>query len=151
MPKPRQRESSEQAIDSSPPYSGLTHTHTLQRQQRITRNNHFQETFAQQQKWVGKYLILWLRNTPDANLRLGVISSKKVHLRANKRNLARRRIREAYRHISPQLQGNTDLVFVARRALLTAPHHALQAEMLHLTKAAGLLADTNQQKTDKND
>ena len=144
MPKPRQRESSEQAIDSSPPTSGLTHTHRLQRQQRIARSSHFQETFAQQQKWVGKYLILWLRNTPDAQLRLGVISSKKVHPRANKRNLARRRIREAYRHLRPQLHGNTDLVFVARRALLTAPHHALQTEMRTLTQQAGLLTTTTQ-------
>lgn len=139
MPKPRQRESSEVSIDSSPLTSGLKRT--LNRSQRLTQSSDFSETFAQQKKWVGRYMVLWLRSTPDASLRLGLISSKKVHLRANKRNRARRQLREAYRHIRPYLNGQVDLIFVARRALLKATSNEIKNEMHSLLIQAGLIAE----------
>jgi|LXNH01.1.fsa_nt_gb ribonuclease P protein component len=137
MPKPRQRESSEVSIDSSPPASGLNHT--LKRSQRLTQSSAFSETFAQRKKWVGKYMILWLRHSPDASLRIGLISSKKVHLRANKRNRARRHLREAYRQIRPHLNGHVDLIFVARRSLLQATWNEIKNEMHSLLTQAELL------------
>lgn len=139
MPKPRQRESSEVSLDSSPLSSGLKRT--LNRSQRLTQSSAFSETFAQQKKWVGRYMVLWLRSTPDASLRLGLISSKKVHVRANKRNRARRQLREAYRHIRPRLNGQVDLIFVARRALLKATWNEIKNEMHTLLIQAGLLAE----------
>lgn len=139
MPKPRQRESSEVSIDSSPLTSGLNRT--LNRSQRLTQSSAFSETFAQRKKWVGKYMVLWLRSAPDASLRLGLISSKKVHLQANKRNRARRQLREAYRHIRPYLNGQVDLIFVARRALLKATLKEIKNEMYFLLTQAGLLAE----------
>ncbi len=86
-------------------------------------------------------MVLWLRSAPDASLRLGLISSKKVHLRANKRNRARRQIREAYRQIRPHLNGQVDLIFVARRALLKATWNEIKNEMHSLLTQAGLLAE----------
>ena len=139
MPKPRQRESSEVSIDSSPLTSGLNRT--LHRSQRLTQSSAFTETFAQRKKWVGKYMVLWLRSAPDASLRLGLISSKKVNLHANKRNRARRQLREAYRHIRPQLNGQVDLIFVARRDLLKATWKEITNQMYSLLMQAGLLAE----------
>ena len=86
-------------------------------------------------------MVLWLRTTPDASLRLGLISSKKVHLRANKRNRARRQLREAYRQIRPKLNGQVDLIFVARRSLLKATWNETKNEMYSLLTQAGLLAE----------
>jgi ribonuclease P protein component len=142
MPKSRQRESSEVSIDSSPPTSGLNQT--LNRSQRLIHSYTFTETFAQQKKWVGKYMILWLRHAPDATLRLGLISSKKVHLRANKRNRARRQLREAYRQIRPHLSGHVDLIFVARRSLLHATWNEIKNEMHSLLTQANLLKKSPQ-------
>ena len=139
MPKPRQRESSEVSIDSSPLTSGLNRT--LNRSQRLTQSSAFKEIFAQRKKWVGTYMVLWLRSTPDASLRLGLISSKKVHLRANKRNRARRQLREAYRQIRPHFSGQVDLIFVARRALLKATWNEIKNEMHSLLTQAGLLSE----------
>ena len=139
MPKPRQRESSEVSIDSSPLTSGLNRT--LDRSQRLTKSSAFDETFSQRKKWVGTYMVLWLRSTPDASLRLGLISSKKVHLRANKRNRARRQLREAYRQIRPHLNGQVDLIFVVRRALLKATWNEIKNEMHSLLTQAGLLEE----------
>lgn len=140
MPKPRQRES-DQSIDSSPPTSGLDRC--LSKRQRLTLSSQFAETFAQNRKWVGRNMVLWLRSGDGAALRLGVVTSKKVHLRANKRNFARRRLREAYRNLRPYLSGDFDVLLVARRDILEAEWSAVMLELAGLARKAGLLTEEN--------
>lgn len=141
MPKPRQRES-ERSIDSSPPASGLDRC--LSKSQRLTRSALFTETFGQNRKFVGRYMVLWLREGDEAALRLGVITSKKVHLRANKRNIARRRMREAYRNLRPYFSGPFDVLLVGRRSILNTEWKAILRDLLNLAAKAGLLTDENQ-------
>lgn len=86
-------------------------------------------------------MILWLRSGEDASLRLGVITSKKVHLRANKRNRARRHLREAYRNLRPYFSGNFDVLLVGRRAILDAEWKNILRELLKLAQKAGLITD----------
>ena len=140
MPKPRQRES-DRSIDSSPPSSGLDRR--LSRTQRLTRSSLFSETFAQNRKWVGRCMVLWLRSGEGASLRLGVITSRKVHLRANRRNRARRLLREAYRHLRPWFSGDFDVILVGRRAILDADRGEILRELLRLARKAGLITDEN--------
>ena len=140
MPKPRQRES-DHSIDSSPPSSGLDRC--LGRKQRLTHSRLFSETFSQNRKWVGRCMVLWVRTGEDAALRLGVVTSKKVHLRANKRNRARRRLREAYRHLRPYFTGDFDVILVGRRAILEADWKDLLREVLTLASKAGLISEQN--------
>jgi ribonuclease P protein component len=143
MPKPHQRES-DHSIDSSPPTSGLDRC--LGRKQRLTHSRLFSETFSQNRKWVGRYMVLWLRTGEDASLRLGAITSKKVHLRANKRNRARRRLREAYRHLRPHFSGDYDVILVGRRAILEADWNDILRELLRLASKAGIITEENQLK-----
>lgn len=138
MPKPRQRES-DHSIDSSPPSSGLDRC--LGRKQRLTHSRLFSETFSQSRKWVGRCMVLWVRSGEDAALRLGVVTSKKVHLRANQRNRARRRLREAYRHLRPFFSGDFDVILVGRRAILEADWKDILREMLQLATKAGLISE----------
>ena len=140
MPKPRQRES-EPSIDSSPPTSGLDRC--LSKAQRLTRSALFAETFSQNRRWVGRTMVLWLREGEGSDLRLGVVTSKKVHLRANKRNLARRRMREAYRALRPYFDGQCDVLLVGRRAILNADWKQILRELLDLAKKAGIITDDN--------
>jgi len=143
MPKPRQRES-DRSIDSSPPASGLDRC--LSRKQRLTRSALFSETFAQNRKWVGRNMVLWLRSGEDATLRLGVVTSKKIHLRANKRNLARRRLREAYRNLRPYFSGDYDVILVGRRNILGAEWKDILRELAQLARKAGIISDENLQR-----
>ena len=143
MPKPRQRES-DHSIDSSPPSSGLYRC--LSRKQRLTHSRLFSETFSQNRKWVGRYMVLWLRTGEDAALRLGVITSKKVHLRANQRNRARRRLREAYRRLRPYFSGDYDVLLVGRRTILEADWSDILREMLKLALKAGLVSEQSMEK-----
>lgn len=140
MPKPHQRES-DSSIDSSPPTSGLDRC--LSKKQRLKHSSLFSETFSQNRKWVGRNMVLWLRSGEGTALRLGVVTSKKVHLRANKRNLARRRLREAYRNLRPFFSGDHDVLLVGRRPILSAEWKDILREMLKLAQRARLISDEN--------
>ena len=146
MPKPHQRES-DRLIDSSPLTSGLDRC--LSKKQRLTHSSLFSETFSQRKKWVGRTMVLWLRSGEGTALRLGLVTSKKVHLRANKRNLARRRLREAYRNLRPYFSGDFDVLLVGRRNILSSDWKAVAEEMLHLAHKAGIITEENLQRAQK--
>ena len=101
----------------------------LSRHQRLTRSGLFRETYDQDRSWVGRYMVLWVREGEDASLRLGVVSSKRVG-GAVQRNRARRRIREAWRRLRPFFSGDFDVIFVCRGYLLRAPWEKVVNEML---------------------
>lgn len=146
MPEPHQRES-DRSIDSSPPSSGLDRR--LSKQQRLTQSSLFAETFTQNRKWVGRCMVLWLRSGEGASLRLGVVTSKKVHLRANRRNLARRRLREAYRNLRPYFSGDFDVILVGRRNILGAEWKEVVRELLKLARKAGIISEDNLAKAEQ--
>lgn len=146
MPKPHQRES-DYSIDSSPLSGGLVRS--LSSKQRLVHSALFSETFSQNRKWVGRYMVLWLRSGEAASLRLGVVTSKKVHLRANKRNRARRRLREAFRRLRPYFSGDFDVILVGRRSILEAEWSSILREMLQLAGKAGIITPVNQQIAEK--
>lgn len=142
MPKPLQRES-DHSIDSSPCATANGLDRCLSKKHRLTRSSLFSETFSQNRKWVGRYMVLWLRTGEGASLRIGVVTSKKVHLRANKRNFARRRLREAYRNLRPYFSGEFDIILIGRRAILSAEWNDVLRELLKLAKKAKLISDEN--------
>jgi len=109
----------------------------LGREQRLTRSTSFQETFAQQQKWVGRLMVFWLRSGEDASMRLGVVTSRKVG-GAVQRVKARRRLREVYRRNRHKLHGSFDVILVGRAAILNATWDAIEKEFLDLAGKAGV-------------
>lgn len=115
----------------------------LKKSQRLIKSSSFRDTFEQNNKWVGKYMILWIREAPDSNLKIGIISSKKVHNKAYKRNRSRRYIREIYRKIRHKIIGNNDIVIVIRKALLSATWNEVYDEMSLLLSKAGLLKESH--------
>jgi ribonuclease P protein component len=119
---------------------------TLSKKQRLVQASLFREAFAQKNSVVGRFMVIWLRAGPDAALRLGVVTGKKVSRRAVDRNLARRRLREIFRRHRAELSGSLDLVIIARRNLLPASPAEVEAEFLRLAKKAGLLPPEPEQK-----
>lgn len=105
----------------------------LSRTRRLKRSSAFQEAYRQGRKCIGKYLVLWRLETPEASLRLGVVSSRKVG-GAVQRNRARRRIREAFRLNRDAFARREDVVVVARAAVLDAPWEKLVAELRELAR-----------------
>tara|TARA_B100001564_G_C20369850_1_gene547459 strand:- start:160 stop:537 length:378 start_codon:yes stop_codon:yes gene_type:complete len=115
----------------------------LKKSQRLIKSSLFKDTFEQNNKWVGKYMVLWVREAPDADLKIGIISSKKVHNKAYKRNRSRRYVREIYRKIRHKIIGNNDIVIVIRKALLSATWNEVYDEMSLLLSKAGLLEESH--------
>jgi ribonuclease P protein component len=98
----------------------------------------FREAFAQKKSFVGRFMVLWLREGEGASLRLGVVTSKKVSNRAVDRNRVRRVLRDIYRRHRAEFEGEVDVVIIGRRALLDASHDDVEAELLRLAGKAGL-------------
>lgn len=111
---------------------------TLSRDQRLTRSALIREAYRQERSFVGRYMVLYLREGEDATLRLGVVSSKKVG-GAVQRNRARRRLREAYRRCRAWFSGPFDVVLIARGYVLRASWPQVVHEMLELAAQAGLI------------
>jgi len=116
---------------------------TLSKKQRLTKASLFREAFAQKRSFVGRLMVLWLREGEGAALRLGVVTSKKVSNRAVDRNLGRRRLREAFRANREQFTGEVDVVIIARRNILDASQTEVEAELLRLARKAGLSGNLN--------
>ena len=109
---------------------------TLGPKQRLRSNTQFQEAYAQNRRWHGRLMVLFLRSGPDASRRLGVVASKRVG-NAVERARAKRRLREAFRrHRALFPQGHDDVVLVARRPILSAPWPDVVAELLRLAARA---------------
>ena len=112
---------------------------TLCRKQRLRHASQFEETYEQNRRWHGRYMVLFLRAAPDASLRLGVVASKKVG-NAIASGRAKRRLREAFRRHRARFGGTTDdVVLVAWRSILAAPWAEVVADLLKLAAQAGLL------------
>jgi ribonuclease P protein component len=85
-------------------------------------------------------MVLWLRSGDDAELRLGVVSSRKVGS-AVQRVRARRVLRDVFRRNRHRLHGSFDLVLVARGPVVTAPRAAVEEEFIGLARRAGLIVE----------
>lgn len=113
----------------------------LGRKRRLVRAVAFQDTYSQGRRWIGTFMVLWLRSADDADLRVGVVASRKVG-GAVQRNRARRRLKELYRRNRHRLSGKYDVVLVARRDLVKARWDELVEEFVELAGQAGLLGET---------
>ncbi len=120
---------------------GLTGNRRLGREQRLRRSAHFEEAYAQGRRYIGRHMVLWLREGPDSAGRLGVVSSRRIG-GAVKRNRTRRRLRELFRLNRWRLSGMADVVIVARTGCAEAPWAELNAEFVALARRAGLLGDS---------
>lgn len=105
---------------------------------RLRATGLFAEAYEQNRCQRGRYMLLWLRSGPDAALRLGVVTSRKVG-DAVTRVKARRRMREIFRRRRSQLRGAFDVVLIARASLPEAPWDEVVKDFLKLAERAGLL------------
>lgn len=105
---------------------------------RLKRSADFQEAYAQGRRGFGRYMVMWLKTGPEASLRLGVVTGRKVG-GAVERNRARRRLREAFRRHRHEFRGAYDVILVARREIVQAPWANLEQELMDLARRGGLL------------
>lgn len=110
----------------------------LGRRQRLISTRLFNEAYDQGRRFAGRFMILFLRSGPDAALRLGVVTGRKVGGSVI-RSRCRRRLREAFRRHRALLIGEFDVVLLARRGLDTAAWDEVTRDLLTLARRAGIL------------
>ncbi|MDD2237651.1 MAG: ribonuclease P protein component [Kiritimatiellae bacterium] len=135
MDHAEQLEQREQA--NQPPDTKPIPRQTLSRAQRITQSGEIREAYAQGHKAVGSCMVLWTRAGGNAQLRLGVVASRKVG-NAVARARAKRLLREVYRTHRAGLAGHVDVVLVARHAILRAPWNDVVQDFRSLAVRAHL-------------
>ena len=79
----------------------------------LNENKDFRRLYGRGKSKVHPALVTYVQKNRVGGCRVGNTTSKKIG-NAVARNRARRVIREAYRLLLPQIEGNYDLVFVAR-------------------------------------
>lgn len=111
----------------------------LSRSHRITKNSEIRAVYAEGRRRVGRFMVLWMGGgKKNTSLRLAVVSSRKVG-NAVARNRARRRLREAFRLNRHRMDGNFDVVLVARHSINSCRFEQIEAELLNLARKAGLM------------
>lgn len=113
---------------------------------RITTKTNFKNTFSENNKFIGRFVVIWVQKQSEGKIKLGVISSKKMHNKANKRNFAKRRIREIFRRLSPYLKDNYNVIVVTRKSLLTSSWRDVKKELIDLLYKANVITVNNYKK-----
>jgi ribonuclease P protein component len=97
----------------------------FRRHQHIRQRADFQQVYDRGRKHQGRYMIVFTLPRAGQPTRLGIAATRKMGI-AVERNLAKRRVRELFRH-HPAPPG-FDIVVVPRRLLVAAPFASLETE-----------------------
>jgi len=130
-------------IDKDSHFEKSLNDYSFGKDKRIIKTSEYKKTFSENNKYIGRYLVIWVRTNKEDDLRVGIIASKKMHNKANKRNFAKRRIKEIFRRIRPYLNKNKDLVIISRKSLLTSSWIEIKKELIDLLYKANVITVTN--------
>ena len=114
---------------------------TLPKSERLQRGYQFRGAYEHGRKFVGRFVVLYAVDDPSGGRALGVVTSRKIG-GAVVRNRARRLLREAYRLNKQKLKTNLQIVMVARTAINGKRRQDVEADLLRLFQAAGILSET---------
>ena len=133
-------------IDDDVYFDRFKNDYSFGKDKRITTKTNFKNTFSENNKFIGRFVVIWVQKQSEGKTKLGVISSKKMHNKANKRNFAKRRIREIFRRLSPYLKNNYNVIIVIRKSLLTSSWRDVKKELIDLLYKANVITVNNYKK-----
>ena len=122
--------------------AGLHGSSTLPKSERLQHGYQFRRAYEHGRKIVGKLFVLYVVDDSTEQPRaVGVVTSRRIG-GAVTRNRARRLLREAYRLNKRKLKTNLLIVMIARSAINGKRLQDVEAELLRLFRAAGVLNET---------
>jgi len=104
----------------------------------LKQNYEFRRLYLRGKSRPGKYLVVYTMKNGKTINRLGITVGGKIGC-AVKRNLIRRRLKEAYRSLEGRLRSGCDIVVVARKDAVNADFAQLSAELAAKLAALGVL------------
>lgn len=112
----------------------------MKRRFRLTHSEEIYRVRHQGKSFVHDAIVLGVRPNQFDHNRIAVIAGRSVG-GAVQRNLAKRRMRSAYKNLSKQMRQGYDLVIIARRPILDFVYSHLVDALEKLLDKAGLLKD----------
>jgi ribonuclease P protein component len=101
---------------------------------RLKEADEFSSVFLFRKVRFGTYFKIHYKPNELSNSRLGLIVSKKIHKRANKRNYMKRVIRELFRQNAARFN-NCDIIVRVQKCFTAEDFLVIKAEFFNLTKS----------------
>lgn len=106
---------------------------------RLKDDRDFARLFKQGKGVSGRLLTLKSVSSQTPGVRVGFVVGTKVHKKASRRNLLKRRMREIVRKRLPGIKAGHDLAFIAKPGATEADFQVLAAEMAALLEKTRLI------------
>ena len=106
----------------------------------LNRNGQFRRLYRKGESLVTPTMVVYAAKNRLSVCRLGITAGKKVG-GAVERNRAKRRIRELFRNVLPELKTGYDFCIVARTYTVEAPAEKLRRDFYASLKKLGVLCD----------
>lgn len=114
---------------------------TFPKRERLQHGHEFRAVYDRGRKTLGKLAVLYvLDELRQPKARVGIVTSRAIG-GAVQRNRARRLLREAYRVNKHKLKDNLHMVIAARTAIRDKGLRDVEAELLRLFRAAGVMVE----------
>lgn len=103
----------------------------------LKRNKQFRYVYRKGKSIPSRRLVLIYSRARHSTVHVGFSVSKKIG-NSVERNRVKRRLREAFRPMIPQMKTGYDIIFIARDAVKEAEFSAIQSTVQTLLSKAGL-------------
>jgi len=110
----------------------------VQRSFRLTRSEDFKRVRRDGKSYAHPLVVLIVQNNDQPRVRVGVAAGKAIGT-AVYRNRAKRLLREVMRSLIPNIASGSDLILIARPALVSATIEDTQRALLNLLQRAKVL------------
>ncbi len=110
----------------------------LPKANRLSKQKEFVGVFSGGKTRQSDWLVLRIKPTRNAILRIGLVISSRAAKRAVVRNRLRRQIREILRGALGRIKKGFDLVLIVKSSLVGGSFGEIEADLLVLLKKAGL-------------
>jgi len=106
----------------------------------LKRNKRFRYVYHKGKSLPAKPVVMIYVKNRMGKVQVGFSVSKKIGNSVT-RNRVKRRLREAFRPMIPEIIPGYDIIFIARDAVLKAEFSAIESTMRYLLRKAGLFKD----------